>query len=292
MRLGTGVTRLVPPAVRSVARQTLPGVHKQVRTSTGVLPDFLIIGSQKCGTTSLYQYLSYHPCIYPASKKEVGYFDRYYSGDRSWYRSHFPSSLYKYYRHTLCKRPFLTGEASTGYIVIPQALRRIAHLLPYIKLILLLRNPVDRAYSHYHHTRRAGLEPYSFEEALHQETARIGHDWQHMLAEGVYSLEVDYYAYRRIGIYIHQVQVLLSLFPREQVLILATEHLARCPEAVCTQVVRFLELPPWPCRHFERHNSGSYAPMAEATRARLVEYYQPYNQALYEYVGMEFAWDR
>jgi Sulfotransferase domain len=299
MSLVTGFKRILPPAVRHVARKTLAkgsrytqGVNKHVRRYTGVLPDFLIIGSQKCGTTSLYHYLIQHPCIYPAATKEVGYFDRYYSGDLHWYRSHFPSSVHKYYQHNLRNRPFLTGEASTGYIVIPQALQRIAHIMPHIKLILLLRNPVDRAYSHYHHSRRRGRERCSFEEALQQETARIGQHWQHMRDEGVYSLEVDYYAYRRLGIYLPQVQVLLSLFPREQVVILDNEQLARRPEAVFTQVVRFLELPPWQLRHFERHNSGSYVPMAGATRARLVEYYQPYNQALYAYLGMEFAWDR
>jgi Sulfotransferase domain len=299
MSLVTGFKRIVPPAARRVARKTLVkgsrytrSLNKHVRRYTGVLPDFLIIGSQKCGTTSLYNYLTQHPCIYPAFTKEVGYFDRYYSGDLNWYRSHFPSSLHKYYRHNLRKRPFLTGEASTGYIVIPQALQRIAHIMPHIKLILLLRNPVDRAYSHYHHSRRRGRETCSFEEALQQETARIGRHWQHMIAEGVYSLEVDDYAYRRIGIYVHQVQVLMRLFPREQVVIVTTEQLARSPEAVFTRVVRFLELPPWQLRNFERHNSGSYAQMAEATRARLVEYYQPYNQALYAYLGMKFDWDR
>ncbi len=301
MSLVTGCKSIFPPAVRCVARKTLvkgsrytKSLNKHVKkyTGTGVLPDFIIIGSQKCGTTSLYNYLIQHPCIYRASTKEVGYFDRYYSGDLSWYRSHFPSSLHKYYRHNILKRPFITGEASTGYIVIPQALRRIAHILPHTKLILLLRNPVDRAYSHYHDTLRGGHEPFSFEDALHQEKARIGHRWKKMLEEGVYSLEVDYYAYLRIGIYIHQVKVLMSLFPREQIIILENEKLSRRPDAVLTQVVSFLELPSWKFSNFERHNSGSYAKMAGATRARLVEYFQPYNQALYEYLDMQFDWDR
>jgi len=122
MSLVTGCKSLVPPTVRSVARKTLKDLNKHVRTYTGVLPDFLIIGSQKGGTTSLDHYLIQYPCIYPASKKEIGYCNRYYRGELNWYRAHFPSSLHTYYRNNIRKRPFITGEASTGYIVIPQAL--------------------------------------------------------------------------------------------------------------------------------------------------------------------------
>src|SRR6266478_2297403 len=119
-----------------------------------------------------------HPYIHRTEAKEVGYFDRYHKRGIKWYKSQFPSSLRRYSEMRLGGRPMITGEASTGYILYPHALKRIARTVPDTKLILILRNPVDRAYSHYQHSVRDGHENLCFEEAIAKEQGRIGEEYR------------------------------------------------------------------------------------------------------------------
>jgi hypothetical protein len=125
-------------------------------------PDFLIIGAQKCGTTSLYNYLLRHPNVAPASKRSIRFFDYEPNWARGpvWYRSHFPFTPG---RRPLTGRP-LVGESTPAYLFHPLGGERVQKVAPHAQLIVLLRNPVDRAYSHYHHMRRRGREPLGFEE--------------------------------------------------------------------------------------------------------------------------------
>jgi len=138
-----------------------------------MMPDFLIIGAQRCGTTSLFNYLSQHPDIYPSFPKEVHYFSNYYKKGTAWYRSHFPLTWQKKYRELVQGRKFMTGEATPYYFSHPHAPRRIFNALPKVRLFLLLRNPVDRAFSHYQYEVKMGIESLSFEEAIDKEEDRL-----------------------------------------------------------------------------------------------------------------------
>src|SRR4051812_20031887 len=113
------------------------------------LPSVLIIGAQKSGTTSLSSYLVEHPDMLPSLRKEVHYFSFNYERGVNWYRAHFP------YTHHL-RRGALTLDATPYYLVHPLVAQRAAQLLPHAKLVVLLRNPVDRALSHYQHEVRGG----------------------------------------------------------------------------------------------------------------------------------------
>src|SRR5581483_11863989 len=149
------------------------GIIRQLTADFRVLPDFLVIGGQKCGTTALYNYIIEHPDIYLAVRKQMHYFDnRYEKGDR-WYRSGFPTVAEKFYVKNILRKRFITCEATPNYIFHPQAARRVARLLPHAKFILVLRDPVDRAYSHYNHEIRKGTEMLSFEEAIAKEKERL-----------------------------------------------------------------------------------------------------------------------
>lgn len=132
----------------------------------GRAPDFLIIGAQKGGTTSLYTYLCQHPRVVGASRIEVHFFDLAYDKGWWWYRSHFPVHVFRRGER------IVTGEASPYYIFHPLVPERVRKDLPNVKLVAILRNPVDRAYSHYQHVRRNGREPLSFEEAIEREPPR------------------------------------------------------------------------------------------------------------------------
>jgi len=131
-----------------------------------VIPDFLIIGFPKCGTTSLYEYLLQHPDIHPPIGKEIDYFDRLYSRGRNWYKVRFPTVFKKNIFTKVLGRDFLTGEATPRYMIHPHALNRIKKILPKAKFIILLRNPIDRAFSHYNMNFRNGYENLSFEQDI------------------------------------------------------------------------------------------------------------------------------
>jgi hypothetical protein len=249
------------------------------------LPHFLIIGTQKGGTTSLYAYLEAHPNILGAYRKEVKYFDCNYPLGARWYRSHFP------YRAALRKKRALTGEASPYYMYHPAAAGRIKQDLPGVRMIALLRNPVERAYSDYQHMFRSGRETLSFDQALEAEPERVQGEAERICRDPHYSVYPHmHFSYQGRGRYVEQLRRLFDLFPRGQILVLRSEDLFADPAPVFAQVVRFLGLPEWQPARFQKWNHADYSGMSAPTRARLVEYFKPYNRQLEELLGMKLGW--
>jgi hypothetical protein len=280
--------------------QPLPPVLKWVVKAPRVLtararllPDFLIIGAQRCGTTSLQRYLIQHPCVAPAFRKEVHFFDRNLRKGTTWYRGHFPSVLFRSYVTTVLRRRFMTGEATPAYIFYPHAPQRILETVPRAKLIVLLRNPVDRAYSHYQHEVTNGHEEVPFEEAIRREPERLRGEREKMLADENYdSYRYRHYSYLARGLYADQLAVWLSLFPKEQLCIVRSEDFFVDPAGVFRQVLGFLELPGWELPKYRKYNAAEYRGMDAGTRGRLTEYFAPHNRRLSELVGRDFAWDQ
>ncbi|MGK7937243.1 MAG: sulfotransferase domain-containing protein [Xenococcaceae cyanobacterium] len=254
-----------------------------------MMPSFLLIGAQKCGTTSLLNYLIEHPYIEAPTKKEIGFFDLRFGKGINWYKSFFPTLL-----HRLDKQYFITGEASTGYICHPHVPKRISEIIPQVKLIALLRNPVDRAYSHYHHTKSMGKENLSFDEAIEQEEERVSEIKARILKDGnYYHKDYHHYTYLSRGIYVEQLKVWLSLFSKKQILVLRSEDFFANPSATVKQVLNFLELPNQQLKHYKQYNANNYQKMIEpTTRKILVEYFKPHNERLYQLLGINFDWDR
>jgi hypothetical protein len=257
-----------------------------------VVPDFIIIGAQRCGTTSLYSYLVDHPCVASASVKEIHFFDINFHKGFVWYRSHFPLFLYPLYTQLRHRRSAISGEASPYYFFHPCASRRIKELLPRVKLIVLLRNPVDRAYSHYHFVVRLGYETLSFEEAIRAEEKRLCGEVDKMVEdEYYYSLNHQYYSYLARGIYVNQLAEWMGCFPSEQFLVLKSEDFLDDPALVLSCVTDFLGLPDWRPDVFVKYNHACYPMMDARTRSWLVDYFRPYNQELYSYLDRDFGWD-
>jgi len=273
-------------------------IKKAFRASTNsirMMPDFIIIGAQKGGTTSLYRYLTEHPCIAPIYIKEPHFFDIYFYKGLHWYRAHFPTAVEKYYAQRFQQHDLITGEASPYYLFHPQAARRIAKTLPRTRLIVLLRNPIDRAYSQYQHqTRQNGVEPLTFEEALDCEEKRLAGEAEKLLKDEKYfSFNHRHYSYLARSKYIEQLPAWMNLFPREQFLILRSEDIFTDPVSIVRQTLEFLNLPTVGMRtDYKPFNDASYTKMAPATRARLVEYFKPYNARLYEFLDRDFEWDK
>lgn len=246
------------------------------------LPGFIIIGAQRCGTTSLYNYLIDHPGVGAATRKEVHYFDLYYDKGLDWYLTNFPER----------EAAAVTGEASPYYLFHPHAPRRVWQTMPHVKLIVLLRDPVDRAFSHFHHEVRLQRETLSFEEALATENERLRGEVDKILAnENYHSFNHRHFSYLSRGVYADQLSAWTGLFPRDQMLLLRSEDLYKDPFAAFSRVTRFLGLPAHRPARMEKHNELTYQPMNPATKASLRKSFLSHNQRLREEFDFEPLWD-
>jgi len=267
------------------------------RTATSSLrlsPDFIIIGTARSGTTSLYNYLVSHPNVAPALMKEVHFFDCHYQKGISWYHSQFPSIPYKHYTETIRRRTLITGEASPYYIFHPYVPERMAALLPNVKLIALLRNPVERVFSHYCWEVGWGNEKFSLEEAIEHEEKRIRVDMK-KLATGD-SFNHRHFSYLARSMYVDQLERWLQYFPRKQLLLIKSEELYAEPERIFKETLAFLHLPNDAKilnNRYKQYNKQKYPvpqQMAPETRRRLVEIFMSPNERLYKLVDRNFGW--
>jgi hypothetical protein len=248
-----------------------------------MLPTFLVVGAKRAGTSSLYRYLTAHPEVRPCvSRKGTHYFDVSYGRGWRWYRSSFP----------LAARDGITGEASPYYMFHPLAPSRIAAALPDARLIVLLRDPVERAWSHYHNERRLQAEPLSFEDAIRSEPERLAGQAEQMAADpGFQSFAWRHWSYLARGRYAEQLERLYELFPPSQVLVVQSELLRADPNRALEEVWRFLGLAPFTVRdRFAIKPNHSHETMAAATRARLQAYFAEPNWRLYSLPGVGFRW--
>jgi sulfotransferase family protein len=261
------------------------GQRVAARTTSRVrlLPSFLIIGAKRAGTTSLYEYIVEHPGVVRSRlPKGSHYFDVRFSRGWNWYRSTFPLAI---------NQRAITGEASPYYLFHPLAPRRIAAALPDTRLIAILRDPVDRAYSQYQFERRGGFEELPLEQALDREPERLAGEAERMVNEpGYESFAYRHHGYLARGRYAEQLERLYELVSPSRVLLLQSELLLADPNAVLDRVWRFLDLPPHAIYHAQLLDSGSYAPMPDTIRERLQQYYHSHNRRLYELPGVDFRW--
>jgi len=253
------------------------------------LPDFIIIGAQKAGTTSLFRYLSQHSQLLPSFEKEVHFFDgglnsnvdNYEKGE-AWYRAHFPI---KKNQNAHSK----TFEASPLYIFNPLTPKRIFDLVPEVKIIALLRNPTERAISQYFREKRKGRESLPIIEALQEEEKRLesvdnNKDYKNK--------NFRYYTYKRRGLYKQQIERFLNYFPMHQILALSSEKFFCEPDNALRQVFEFVGVD-------TGFKVKDLRPRAVGKNKRKVDtdvyqylndYFAPHNQALYKLLGKSYEW--
>jgi sulfotransferase family protein len=222
----------------------------------------------------------------------VHYFTLNFERGAAWYRGHFPSVVE--FRRTERRTGLaVTGEASPYYMFHPMVPERVRDLLPDVKLLVLLRNPVDRAYSHYQRELQIGAEDLRFEEALEAESARLEGEENRIRREpGYTSYAHRNFSYVARGLYGDQLRRWFAVFPRDQFFFARSEDLSRTPETVLPRVYEFLGLRPHPVPPLARFSSsGRYAPMSESTRGWLADLFRQPNDELRELVGWEHAWD-
>jgi hypothetical protein len=253
------------------------------------LPDFIIIGTVRSGTTSLYYNICQHQCVLTAAYDELGFFDSNYHLGLNWYRSLFPTLFSKWVVKQ--KTQFaITGEDTPFYIWNPLVAKRILKIIPNVKLIVLFRNPVDRAYSNYHLAVREGSENLSFEDAIQSEldslkNSKIKSD------DDVkkYTIPRSYIAK---GFYADQLKIWLKLFKSKQLFITSTEDFESNANNTLNKIYDFLEIPQINLKNLEKHKVASYPPMKDETRKFLVDLYKIHNEELFRMISKEFDWNK
>lgn len=261
------------------------------------LPDFIIIGAQKSGTTSLYAYLTSHPRVAPARRKEVHFFDQAWGQGVDWYRSFFPLT-------SELAPDRITGEATPYLLFHPHCPERVQSVVPDAKLVVILRDPVARTYSHYRHEVGLDVESLAFTEALDRERERLSNrdDW----------FAHQHFSYVARGEYVVQLRRWFDHFDRRQFVITLAEDLFADPARVTNEVLAFLGQGPvtrdtWPVylpsgqireetrdeeRADETESTAEDESMGAEVEARLRLHFRPFNQELAALLGRDLPWDR
>jgi len=280
--------RIVPSWVKTIAHRSISRYDQSIWRNR-YLPDFIIIGAQKSGTSSLYYYLSQHPYLIPPSQKEVHFFDGglnpnvdNFNKGQAWYQSHFP--LKRHNRNN--QKAF---EASPLYIFNPLAPQRISELIPEVKLVAILRNPMERAISHYFHEKRRGLESLSIMEALLAEEERL----KPVNDKQDYKSDIFiHHTYKSRGLYHEQMKRYLEYFPMSNILVINSETFFTQPDDTLRRVFQFVGVDTEFAVHdLKPRNVGSNRTDIDPSVFEYLEnYFQFHNQELYELIGENYGW--
>lgn len=243
-------------------------------------PDFLVIGAMKCGTTSLFDYICQHPQVRAPKSKELHFYDRYRL--HGWavddYLARFPER----------QDDILSGEATPNYLLHPHIPRLVANDFPDARLIAILRNPVDRAFSQFVQRDRRGKEEHGFGTLIRTEEQVTAAAWQRLFDDpDATGDSVLGHSYLARGRYAEQISRWLKEVPREHLLVLFTEHMASDAQAQMARVFGHLGLEPAEIDARKQLNRRTYDPMPAEDRAWLEAYFAPYNRALAELLGCD-----
>ncbi len=243
-------------------------------------PSFLIIGAEKCGTTSLYHYLRQHPAVMTPIEKEIDFFDTDYAQGIDWYLAHFPTIP--------PKTGWITGETSANYLYSDVAPQRVFKHFPRLKLAVILRNPVDRSISRYSMMVRNGAEKRSLAQAVQDEI---------VLMQAVIKREGDIPwrlldRCRHVGnsLYYYHLRRWLTYFDQRQLLVLRSEALFAEPEKTLQQLYQHFGLAPHTEPSYPKYNSGQYSSADSDVRQTLATFFEPYNRQLEALLDQTFDW--
>lgn len=275
----------------------LYSVYSKIFGPFHVLPDFLILGSGRCGTTSLVElYLRSNSNILPSNNNEIFFFDVHYKKTLNWYRLFFPTYLRKYIRKILGKKT-LVCEATGNYFFHPYAPKRIKKILPNVKLILMMRNPGERTISHYCTQFRHGKQNLTFEEVLEQEHNLFEKEFQQFLENDDLQRDVDL----KISViarsrYSEALERWLEYFDKSHFLFLNSNEYFKNSLNEYNRVLNFLGLPSdTPTIKGKR---GIVPPVTykniqinDETRKKLKKYFEPWNEKLFNMIGERFDWN-
>jgi Sulfotransferase domain len=280
---GVTVLERVKSRVPLDVRHRIAQLRVEARTPTGgwrPLPDVLLIGAQRSGTSTLYRHLGRHPDVAPSLRKEVEYFSRRYGRGERWYRAHFALGL---------GRPRLRFEATPDYLFHPVAAERAAVVVPHARLVVMLRDPIARAWSHYHHMVGLGHERLDFMDAVQAEAERTAPDLARLRIDSLHDpVALLRYSYVARGRYAEQLARWCARFPADRLLVVRSEDFFADPAREFRRIVAFLGLRPWAPADFvnvSRQRRAVVPPTPEAARAELAGRFASLNEDLAALLG-------
>lgn len=290
------------PAVKAAGRTT---VRRALMTTSRWRPppDFLVIGAKRGGTTSLYRWLLGNPQVLPMVPsarllplaediKGAHYFDTEWHRGDTWYRSHFASERARRSAEHALGRPVVTGESSPYCLFAPRAAERAAATVPDARMVVALREPVDRAWSHWKEQRRRGSEPLDFPAAIAAEAGRLAGEEQRLAADDRARSDAhESHGYVRQSQYVDGLRRWLGHVAREQVLVVWSDALYRDPQPTYDAVCRHLRVESTPLRDLRARNAAAGAPVPPELRASLAAGFAPYDAALRDLLGGPLGWD-
>jgi hypothetical protein len=286
--------------VRKAAPRTLKhtGRRAYVRMGTATAglrlqPTFIMIGAQRCGTTSLFRALMAHPqVVRPTFHKGINYFDLNYYRGPDWYRGHFPLAEIARRKTRSLGEP-VAFEASGYYFYHPFAVERIARDLPGVKLVVMLRDPVERAFSAYKHEYARDFEWETFEKALELEDDRLIGEIERMRRDPAYeSFPHRHHSYRHRGQFAEQLDRVLSHFSRDQLHVMDSETFFTQPAEQYRELLAFLGLRSFEPASFGQYNARPGEPMPAGLRRTLEAHYAPHNERLAALLDRPPQWAR
>lgn len=283
--------RLIRRHARSALLESSLAFRK--RNTDRPAPDFVIVGAQRCGTTSLFRALAKHPAMMPnvLGAKGVHYFDTSYHQSEAWYLAHFASQAERNKRAEEIGQRCIVGEASPYYLFHPAGAERMAKTIPNTKLIVLLRDPVKRAISHHQHMVWEGHETEAdIDAALDLESTRLAGIEEKLLANpALVSRTHQHHSYVARGHYAIQLERLFHYFDRKNIFIMSTEQMVREPASLKT-IQSFIGFEPDESIALEKKNASDKFEPRQETVDRLSEIYAESNQQLSELIDVEIPW--
>lgn len=282
--------RTLPAPLRGIARDAY--VRASLLTAARrVEPDFILVGGQRCGTTSLFRAFEQHPQIErPTLNKGINFFDLNYHRGSRWYRAHFPLDR-SVRRNTGQGERAAVFEASGYYMFHPLAPQRICRDLPKVKIVAMLRDPVERAFSAWKHERARGFDTVSFEEALETEEVRTGGERERMLADPEYqSFAYRHFSYAARGDYAPQLREFYSCLPAPQIHVIYSEDFFADAEREFARLTDFLGIGDSDGIIFKQHNARPSDPMPGRSREVLSGRYEGQVDELETLIGRRPPW--
>ena len=271
---------------------------RRITSNLRTYPDFIIIGSGRAGTTSLYSYLIQHPNIITSfshreqKAADLHFFEYMISSSTNWYRSHFPTKISKKLLQLRTKSSVISGEFTSTYMYHPFVPKRIFDLIPNIKLIVILRNPVDKVYSAFSQQFQFKEFTSSFEDYIESELKRIkiieNEPDLKTFNEDFESIAVPNIL--RHGIYHTYLKKWLELFSKKQIYVVDSKDLHDNTQETLDNIFKFLEIHPVNIPDTSKINVGKYSKMDTLTRRRLLDFFSPFNDKLNYLLGTKFHW--
>ena len=280
---------------RAASKRALRGVGMATAGMRPV-PDFIVVGTKRGGTTSLWNYLAEHDgvlTLFPKPEKIKGlyYFDEGFARGPRWYRSHFPTTATRALAARRLGHPVVAGEATPYYLYHPLAPERAKRIAPDALIIAALRDPVERAFSHWKERRSNGTEPLSFAEAIDAEPARLAGEEARIVGESGYlSFAHRHQSYVDQGRYAPMLERWFDAFGRDRVVVEISEEMYESPQAIVDRVTARLGLPARPLRHPEPYNAEPDEGFDPAVRTRLRADLAPDVAAVEALLGRSLPW--